>query len=164
MAYAHDRTPCHRSSVAHFLLHPRIDRLDEAMRLTDLRERGSHHQFLSRQNTILSRPVKNSPFSGKSLARISLQLANRRFVQLEVDSEIIWLLTLKKFPIPCSHTSLPIHGAARNCLPFSSTRIRKIQQFILSGSIYFSYLLCLRREEKSIGLSWNRTQVFLLHK
>ena len=101
-----------------FLLHPRIDRLDEAMRLTDLRERGSHHQFLSRQNTILSRPVKNSPFSGKSLARISLQLANRRFVQLEVDSEIIWLLTLKKFPIPCSHTSLPIDGAARNCLPF----------------------------------------------
>ena len=38
----------------------------------------------------------------------------------------------------------------------------RIIQFIVTGSIY-SYLLCPRREEKPSGLSWNRTQVLVLH-
>ena len=50
-------------------------------------------------------------------------------------------------PIPRSYTSLPVDGVARNISFFLSTWIRKIMQFIMFGSIYFSYLLCPRREK-----------------
>ena len=46
---------------------------------------------------------------------------------------------------------------------FFFTWLCKITQFIMSGSIYLSYLLCSRRE-KPFGLSLNPTQVLLLHK
>ena len=41
-------------------------------------------------------------------------------------------------PIPCTYTSSPLDGMARNyIIIFLSTWIRKITQFIVSGSILF---------------------------
>ena len=48
--------------------------------------------------------------------------------------------------IPCSYTSLPLDGVARNYYYYHfSTWIRLIIHFFMSGSI-FSYLLCQRRK------------------
>ena len=40
-------------------------------------------------------------------------------------------------PIPCTYTSLPLNGMARNYYYFLSTWICKMIQFVASGSIFF---------------------------
>ena len=56
-------------------------------------------------------------------------------------------------PIPCTYTSLVLDGKAMNdyCL---STWIRKITQFVVSGSILLLPPYT-RGEKKTFGLSWN---------
>ena len=65
-------------------------------------------------------------------------------------------------PIPCTYTSSTLDGMAKNYF-YYSTWIREIMQFIMSGSILFLPPYT-RGEKKPFGLSWNRTQVLLLHK
>ena len=69
----------------------------------------------------------------------------------------------RRFPIPCSYTSLQLDGAARNylCLIYMDTQDHVLHCVWIH---LFSYLLRLRREEKQFGLSWNQTQVILFHK
>ena len=62
-------------------------------------------------------------------------------------------------PIPCTYTSSPLDGRAGNYY-FFSTWIRKS----IAIHPFNSYLLIPEERRKTIGLSWNRTQVLLLHK
>ena len=61
-------------------------------------------------------------------------------------------------PIPCTYTSSPLDGRGRNYFFFyMDTQEHAIHPFN-------SYLLIPEERRKAIGLSWNRTQVLLLHK
>ena len=65
-------------------------------------------------------------------------------------SSWLWVLDIFFYtPIPCSYTSLPLVGVARNFFLslFLSTWICRTMQFVMSGSLYVSYPLCPRREK-----------------
>ena len=62
-------------------------------------------------------------------------------------------------PIPCTYTSSPLDGMARNFLIHMDTQdhvIRHVWIHFIPTSLY-------PRRRKTFGLSWNRTQVLLLH-
>ena len=67
-------------------------------------------------------------------------------------------------PIPCTYTSLPLDGMARNYYLFIF--LHGYAKACNSSCLdpFNSYLLIPEERRKTFGLSWNRTQVLLLCK
>ena len=64
-------------------------------------------------------------------------------------------------PIPCTHTSSPLDGMAKNNFIFY---MDMQDHAIYHVWIHFIPTSLYRGEKKPFGLSWNQTQVLLLHK
>ena len=68
-------------------------------------------------------------------------------------------------PIPCTYTSLPLDGMARNYYYYyfyihGYARSRNLSYL----DPFNSYLLLPEERKNHFGQSWNQTQVLLLHK
>ena len=66
-------------------------------------------------------------------------------------------------PIPYTYTSSPLDGMARSYIIIFSFR-DTLDYAIYRVWIHFIPTSLFPRREKTFGLSWNRTQVLLLHK
>ena len=71
---------------------------------------------------------------------------------------------MKNKSIPRSYTSLPLDGAARNHPSFHPHGYTRSHNLSCLDLFTFSSSYARGEKEKLFGLSWNRTQILLLHK
>ena len=67
-------------------------------------------------------------------------------------------------PIPCTYTSSPLDGMARNYIYIFFISMDTQDHAIYRVWIHFVSTSLYPRRRKTFGLSWNQTQILLLHK
>ena len=67
-------------------------------------------------------------------------------------------------PIPCTDTSSPLDGMARNYILLFFIYMDTQDHTLYRVWIHFIPTSLYPMREKTVGLSWNRTQVLLYHK